>query len=230
MFNLSLGVGLGTIREILPFKSRCTSLVILGRYIIKVKMAFRITTYLQMKCNDVTVIFLGLPNELDTEGADRDDLEMPKNQNLLVSEIIKVQSNTVIVLHNGAPVTMPWVNNVSAILEMYLSGDACGEAAVSILFGETNPSGKLAESFPIKLSDTPSYLNFPGERGRVEYREGVFVGYRYYDKKEMNVLFPFGHGLSYTSFEYNNLRLDKHELDDVDTVNATVTITTQIPA
>jgi len=175
--------------------------------------------------SDVAVIFIGLPNELDTEGADRDDLRLSDNQNALISAIADVQHKTVVVLHNGAPVEMPWADKVPAILEMYLAGDACGEAAISILLGETNPSGKLAETFPKKLEDTPCYMNFPGERGYVEYREGIFVGYRYYDKKKMDVLFPFGHGLSYTKFEYSNIRLNKTEIEDTETLDVTITVT-----
>jgi beta-glucosidase len=173
---------------------------------------------------DVAVIFAGLTDRYETEGADRDTLDIPANQNALISAIAKVQPHTVVVLHNGSPVAMPWLDEVPAVLEMYLAGDGSGEAAVSILYGDTNPCGKLAETFPRKLSDTPCYLNFPGERGTVEYREGVFVGYRYYDKKEMEVLFPFGHGLSYTAFEYSNLRLGKSEITDTEILTVTAAV------
>ncbi|HAL74844.1 MAG TPA: glycosyl hydrolase, partial [Clostridiales bacterium] len=101
----------------------------------------------------------------------------------------RVQSRTVVVLHNGSPVTMPWIRQVPAILEMYLGGDGVGAAAIDLLFGRANPGGRLAEAFPLRLADTPAFLNFPGEKGRVDYREGIYVGYRYYDKKEMDVLF-----------------------------------------
>jgi beta-glucosidase len=176
------------------------------------------------KNSDVAVIFAGLTDRYETEGSDRENLDMPTNQNALIAAVAQAQPNTVVVLHNGSPVSMPWLDDVPAVLEMYLAGDGSGEAAVSILYGGANPSGKLAETFPQKLSHTPSYLNFPGERGRVEYREGVFVGYRYYDKKEIDVLFPFGHGLSYTQFEYSNLRLDKNEIADTETLTVTATI------
>jgi beta-glucosidase len=119
---------------------------------------------------------------------------------------------------------MPWIENVPAILEMYLAGDNVGSATVSLLFGETNPSGKLAESFPLKLSDTPPYMFYPGERGFAEYREGIYVGYRYYDKCERDVLFPFGHGLSYTQFEYSDLKLDKNKMTDNETLSVTVKV------
>lgn len=176
------------------------------------------------KAADVAVLFVGLPDDFETEGADRDSLDMPNNQNALISAVTEVQKNTVVVLHNGSPVTMPWLDKVSAVLELYLAGDGAGEAAVSVLFGDTNPSGKLTETFPKKLSDTPSYLNFPGERGIVNYNEGVFVGYRYYDKKEIDVLFPFGHGLSYTTFEYSDLKLDKSEIKDTEKLTITFTV------
>lgn len=173
---------------------------------------------------EAAVLFVGLPDAFESEGFDRTHLDMPANQIELIEAVAAVQPNTVVVLHNGAPIVMPWLDNVPAVLEMYLGGQGVGRAAVALLTGEVNPSGKLAESFPEKLSDNPSYLNFPGEKGIVEYREGVFVGYRYYDKKEMDVLYPFGHGLSYTSFAYENLRMSANTIDDTETVTITVTI------
>ena len=157
---------------------------------------------------DVAVIFAGLPESFESEGFDRTHLNMPECQNHLIEEIYKVQKNIVIVLHNGSPVAMPWLDKAGAVLEMYLAGQASGAAAVDLLFGRANPSGKLAETFPLRLEDNPSYLNFPGSRDKVRYSEGVFIGYRYYDKKHMDVLFPFGYGLSYTTFRYSNLRIE----------------------
>ncbi len=154
---------------------------------------------------DVAVIFAGLPDSFESEGFDRTHLDMPANQNALIDAVCKVQPNTVIVLHNGSPIVMPWLDSVKGVLEMYLAGQASGAAAVNLLFGQANPSGKLAETFPLRLEDNPSYLNFPGNRSKVCYNEGVFIGYRYYDKKKMDVLFPFGYGLSYTTFAYDNL-------------------------
>lgn len=156
---------------------------------------------------EVAIVFAGLPDRYESEGYDRTHLNLPFCQNALIEEIIKVQPNTVVVLHNGAPVLLPWVNKVKGILEVYLGGQAVGESTVDLLFGITNPSGKLAETFPIRLEDDPSYLNFPGTRRQVEYKEGVFIGYRYYDAKNMEVLFPFGFGLSYTTFDYSDLKL-----------------------
>ncbi len=157
---------------------------------------------------DTAVIFAGLPDSFESEGYDRKHMRMPDSQNTLIHEIAKVQPNTVVVLHNGSPVEMPWVDEVKGILEAYLGGEAVGEAEYNILFGNVNPSGKLAETFPLRLEDNPSYLYYIGEGDTTEYREGIFVGYRYYDKKKMPVLFPFGHGLSYTEFAYSNLRLE----------------------
>ena len=157
---------------------------------------------------DVAVIFAGLPDSFESEGFDRTHLNIPECQNHLIEEIYKVQKNIVIVLHNGSPVVMPWLGMAGAVLEMYLAGQASGAAAIDLLFGKANPSGKLAETFPLRLEDNPSYLDFPGSRDKVQYSEGVFIGYRYYDKKNMDVLFPFGHGLSYTTFRYSNMRIE----------------------
>lgn len=159
------------------------------------------------KNSDIAVIFAGLTDLFESEGFDRSHMRMPECQNELIARIEEVQPNTVVVLHNGSPVEMPWLGSVKGLLEVYLGGQAVGEAACKVLFGDINPSGKLAETFPLKLSDNPSYLNFPGEGDTVEYREGIFVGYRYYDFKEMDVLFPFGYGLSYTTFDYSDLRV-----------------------
>lgn len=155
---------------------------------------------------DVAVIFAGLPASFESEGYDRTHLHMPKCQNVLIHEICKVQKNVVVVLHNGSPVLMPWADGVSAILESYLGGEGVGEAQIDLLYGECSPSAKLAETFPKALTDTPCYGNYPGGQMTVEYREGLYVGYRYYDTVQREVLFPFGHGLTYTTFEYSELK------------------------
>lgn len=173
---------------------------------------------------DTVVIFAGLPDKFESEGYDRTHMQLPQCQNTLIKSITEVNKNVVVVLHNGSPVEMPWVDDVKAIVEVYLGGQAVGGATVDILYGKVNPSGHLAESFPIKLQDNPSYLYYLGEGDKTEYREGVFVGYRYYDKKDMNVLFPFGHGLSYTTFEYSNICVDKNEMYDTDTLEVKVDI------
>ncbi|MDR0710392.1 MAG: glycoside hydrolase family 3 C-terminal domain-containing protein [Spirochaetaceae bacterium] len=173
---------------------------------------------------EAAVLFVGLPNSFESEGFDRRHIDLPENQNALIRAVCKVQKNTVLVLHNGAPVAMPWIDGVPSVLEMYLGGEGVGEATVSLLYGETNPSGKLAETFPVKLGDNPSYLSFPGYKDESVYREGVYVGYRYYDKKGMPVLFPFGHGLSYTGFEYSELKINKTSINDTETCTVTLRV------
>lgn len=176
------------------------------------------------KSAEAVVIFAGLPNVMETEGADRRHMSMPAAHNRLIEDICAVNPNTIVVLHNGSPVEMPWVDKPAAILEAYLGGEAIGEASARILYGEANPCGHLAESFPVQLSDNPSYLYYFGEGDRVEYREGVFIGYRYYSTKKMKTLFPFGHGLSYTGFEYSGLTLDKSEMADTDCLKVSVNV------
>jgi len=175
--------------------------------------------------SDVAVLFLGLPDRYESEGYDREHLNIPVNQVELIESVHEVQKNIVVVLSNGAPIEMPWLGKVKGLLEGYLGGQALGGAIADLLFGDANPSGKLAETFPQKLSDNPSYLFFPGEGDRVEYKEDIFVGYRYYDTKQVEPLFPFGYGLSYTNFEYSNLKVDKKEAQQSDLVTVTVDVT-----
>lgn len=174
--------------------------------------------------SDAVVIFAGLPDSFESEGYDRAHMRLPDCQNELINKICDTQENVIVVLHNGSPVEMPWNDRVSAVLEVYLSGEATGEATADILFGKANPCGKLAESFPKKLSDTPCYLTFPGDR-HAPYSEGVFVGYRYYEKKQMDVLYPFGHGLSYTSFEYSDISVSATDITDKAAVTVKCTVT-----
>lgn len=176
------------------------------------------------KAADKVVIFAGLPDSFESEGYDRAHMRLPDCQNRLIDEILAVQPETIIVLHNGSPVEMPWLSRVKGLLEAYLGGQAVGEAVADILYGKCCPCGKLAETIPYKLSDNPSYLSF-GDGENVTYQEGIFVGYRYYDAKEMPVAFPFGYGLSYTSFAYSNLRLDKSKMAANDTVTVSVDVT-----
>ena len=174
---------------------------------------------------EVAVIFAGLPDAFESEGFDREHMRMPQCQNELIRRITAVQPNVVVVLHNGSPVEMPWIDSVKGVVEAYLGGQAVGGAEYDILFGKVNPSAKLPETFPIKLEDNPSYMNFPGEGNIVEYREGIFVGYRYYDKKKMDVLFPFGHGLSYTEYTYSNLQVSADHIKDTDSITVSVDVT-----
>ena len=174
---------------------------------------------------DVAVVFAGLPDNMESEGVDRVHMRLPEGHNVLISAICAANANTVVVLHNGSPVEMPWIDNPRAVLEAYLGGQAVGEAVVSVLYGDVNPSGHLAESFPRKLEDNPSYLSFPGEGAASYYPEGVFVGYRYYTTKNMDVLFPFGHGLSYTNFLYSDLIVDQETITDEESLLVSVTVT-----
>ena len=177
------------------------------------------------KAAKVAVVFAGLPDAYESEGYDRAHMAMPACQNRLIEAVAGANPNTVVVLHNGSPVEMPWLGKVKAVLEAYLGGQAVGIATVRLLYGDANPCGHLAETFPVKLSDNPSYLYYGGEGDEADYREGVFVGYRYYDKKEMPVLFPFGFGLSYTTFACSNLRLSGAKITDQEPLTATVTVT-----
>ncbi len=176
------------------------------------------------RTTQAAVIFAGLPDLYESEGYDRKHMSLPEGQDRLIEAVAAVNPNTIVVLHNGSPVCMPWIQSVKGVVEAYLGGQAVGKAVVRILFGEANPCGRLAESFPFKVEDNPSYLFFGGNKERTEYREGIFVGYRYYDKKKMDVLFPFGYGLSYTTFEYENLVVDKDRMDDTECVTVKVDV------
>ena len=177
------------------------------------------------KAADKAVIFVGLPDAYETEAVDRKHLSLPENQNRLIQAVSKVQPNTAVVLHNGSPVVMPWLSEVKGVLELYLGGEAVGTAAARLLYGEVNPSGRLAESFPLRLEDTPCYPYYGVERDNVIYREGRLVGYRYYETMKRQVLFPFGHGLSYTSFSYSNLWVEKKQCSDKEIQRVRVDVT-----
>lgn len=156
---------------------------------------------------DRVLIFAGLPDEYESEGFDRSSLSMPESHVRLIEAVAKVNPRTAVILQCGAPVSMPWASQVQGILLMYLGGQAGGGAAADLITGKASPSGKLAESFPLALEDNPSYAYFPGGKKTVEYRESIFVGYRYYDTLSKEVAYPFGYGLSYTRFAYEDLRI-----------------------
>ena len=175
---------------------------------------------------DVALLYVALPSFKESEGYDRPDLDLTEQQIALIKAVAKVQPNTAVILNNGAPVAMSaWIDDVAAVLEAWMMGQAGGGAIADILFGKVNPSGKLAETFPIKTADTPAHINWPGEAGAVRYGEGIFIGYRYYDAKEMQVLFPFGYGLSYTNFAYGNPTVSATPFRDVDGLTVTVDVT-----
>lgn len=156
---------------------------------------------------DVAVVFAGLPSVYESEGFDRPHMRLPEQHDRLIEAVCETNPDTVVVLANGAPVEMPWVEAPKAILETYLGGQAGGAAAADILFGRRSPCGKLAETFPLRQADVPSDQWFPGANRQVQYREGLYVGYRYFDSFDRPVLFPFGHGLSYTRFDYEDLHV-----------------------
>ena len=160
---------------------------------------------------DVAVVYVGLPPIYESEGFDRTHLELPEQHHRLVEAVCEANPNTVVVLSNGSPVAMRWVSKPKAILEGYLGGQAGGSAWVDVLFGLREPGGRLAETFPIAVSDVPSDRYFPGDLRQVQYREGLYVGYRYFDSAQRDVLFPFGHGLSYTDFEFGELEIHQAE-------------------
>lgn len=156
---------------------------------------------------DAAIVFVGTNDEWESEGYDRQDITLPGRQDELVARVAAANPRTIVVVQSGGPVTMPWIDQVPAALEAWFPGQECGNAIADVLFGDVNPSGRLPTTFPRRLEDTPAYINYPGELGKVHYGEGIFVGYRYYDKKKVEPLFPFGHGLSYTAFEYGPLTL-----------------------
>ena len=174
---------------------------------------------------ETVVIFAGLPDVFESEGYDRTHMRMPSCQNRLIEEICKINKKVIVVLQNGSPIEMPWIDQIQGLVEAYLGGEGIVEAVLQILFGAVNPCGKLAETFPLRIEDNPTYLTFPGIGQKAEYSEGVFIGYRYYDKKKIDVLFPFGFGLSYTTFSYGNLSISKTELKDSELLTVSVDVT-----
>lgn len=174
---------------------------------------------------DVAIVLAGLPLSYESEGIDRKHIDLPSSHNQLISAVAKAQPNTAVALINGSAIAMPWVDEVSAILETWLGGQAGAGAIADTLFGKVNPSGKLAETFPKRLEDSPAFINFPGEDGQVIYGERMFVGYRYFDKLNIEPLFPFGHGLSYTDFSYSDLKFSATDITDKDQLEVSLTLT-----
>lgn len=178
---------------------------------------------------DVALLFVGLPPRFEEEGRDREHMDLPPSHNALVQAVVAAQPQTVVVLSNGSAVALPWADQVAAVVEGWLGGQAGGEAVVDVLFGDVNPSGRLAETFARNLEQTPAFLNFPGDGRVVTYGENIFVGYRYYDTVGVRPHYPFGYGLSYTTFEYSDLKLttneiDTNEINDDGTLTATMKI------
>jgi len=175
---------------------------------------------------DVALLFLALPGYKESEGYDRGDLDLTAQQVRLIKAVTSAQPDTVVILNNGSAVVMgEWIDGAAAVLEAWMMGQAGGGAIADILFGIVNPSGKLAETFPVKLTDTPAFLHYPGEHGEVSYGEGMYIGYRYYEKKNVPVKFPFGFGCSYTTFTYSSPRLSTSNLKDTESLVVSVDVT-----
>ena len=185
--------------------------------------------YITEACNlaknaEKAVVFIGLTDDYESEGFDRSTMKLPEGHNRLVEAVSRVNDNVIVVLEGGSPVEMPWADDVKAILNAYLGGQSVAPAVVDVLTGKANPCGKLAETYPICLKDTPTSFRYPDSKEDVQYRESIFIGYRYYDKVERNVRFPFGFGLSYTSFEYSDIKLRKKNLTKGDGTKVTFTV------
>ncbi len=176
------------------------------------------------KGKDIVYLFAGLPDRYESESFDRKDMSIPENHNQLIEAVSQVNSHVVVILLGGSPMELPWADKVQGILMMYLGGEACGGACADLLLGDVNPSGKLAESWPFLVSDNPSYKYFPGYPLTVEYRESLFVGYRYYDTAKKPVRYPFGYGLSYTGFDYEDLQLSATSINE----NESITVSCKI--
>ena len=185
--------------------------------------------YITEACNlaknaSKAVVFIGLTDDYESEGFDRSTMKLPDGHNRLGEAVSRVNDNVIVVLEGGSPVEMPWADDVKAILNAYLGGQSVAPAIVDVLTGKANPCGKLAETYPICLKDTPTSFRYPDSKEDVQYRESIFIGYRYYDKVERNVRFPFGFGLSYTSFEYSDIKLRKKNLTKGEGAKVTFTI------
>lgn len=161
---------------------------------------------------DVVLLYIGLDEVTEAQGLDRQSMKIPQNQIDLLNALYKVNSNIVAILSCGCAVEMPWINKVKGLVHGYLGGQAGARAILRVLSGDVNPSGKLTETYPLRYEDTPSYYNFPGKEVSVEYREGIYIGYRYFDTANVEVLFPFGYGLSYTTFHYSDIQVSKEEV------------------
>ncbi len=180
--------------------------------------------------SDAALLFVGLNGDWEGESHDRPDMELVGEQVTLIERVVAANPKTVVVLQTGSPVTMPWLDKVAGVIQAWYPGQECGNAIADVLFGVVNPSGKLSQTFPMRLEDNPAYINYPGENGRVHYGEGIFIGYRYYEKKQVAPLFPFGFGLSYTSFAYSNIQVhpSANSADEVVTVHVDITNTGQL--
>jgi beta-glucosidase len=178
----------------------------------------------QAQRSQVAVVCAGLPDSFESEGFDRTSLDLPVGHNRLIEAVSSAQANVVVVLMNGSAITMPWADRTTAIVEAWLGGQAGGGAIADVLTGKINPSGKLSETFPARLEDTPPYPDFPARDKQANYGEGIFIGYRHYDTRKIAPLFPFGFGLSYTTFAYSDLRLNATSIKDTERLEVEVRV------
>jgi len=178
---------------------------------------------------DVALVFIGLNDEWDCEGLDRPDMALPHQQNALVERVVAANPNTIVVLQTGAPVELPWLDRVPAVLQAWYPGQECGHAIADVLTGRAEPGGRLSQTWPKRLADVVTSsgdpLRYPGVDGRVVYDEGVFIGYRHHDTHGVAPMFPFGHGLSYTSFAWGEVRVDRTEIAAGGSVTVSVDVT-----
>jgi beta-glucosidase len=173
---------------------------------------------------DVALVYVGTSGEWESEGQDRPDMKLVGKQGELIEAVAAANPRTVVILQTGSPIEMPWLDKPAAVLQAWFPGQECGNAIADVLFGKVDAAGRLPQTFPMRLQDNPTYVNYPGENGKVTYGEGIFVGYRYYDKKEVQPLFPFGYGLSYTTFEYSNLRLSAERFSPDEALEVSVDV------
>jgi beta-glucosidase len=164
---------------------------------------------------DQVILIAGTNSDWETEGNDRAELGLPANQDALIKAILEANKNTTVIINTGSPVEMSWIDNADAVIQTWFAGQEFGNALVDIVTGEINPSGRLPTTFPKNITDTPAYDCYPGEDQQMNYEEKLLVGYRWYDKKGNDPLFSFGHGLSYTQFEYSNLAIKMHDSNEV---------------
>jgi beta-glucosidase len=172
----------------------------------------------------IALLFVGRNGEWDGEGLDRTNIDLPRRQNELISRVAAANKNTVVVLQSGSPVAMPWLDQVAAVVQAWYSGQEAGNSIADVLLGKAEPGGRLPQTFPRRLEDDPAIINYPGEGGHVRYGEGLYVGYRYYEKKNIAPLFPFGFGLSYTQFQFGALTLSAENIGPGETIEASIDV------
>jgi beta-glucosidase len=175
--------------------------------------------------SDIAIIVAGLTPEWESEGFDRETLALPGKQDTLIREVLKVNPSTIVILNSGSQVAMPWLDDVPAVLQAWYLGQESGNSIRDVIFGYADPGGRLPTTFVSDLKDSPTFGNFPGEAGKVHYQEGIFVGYRHFDSKGIQPLFPFGHGLSYTSFKHHNLRMNQSSFQSGSKIEIKVDVT-----